>query len=360
MGDLHAFRDRPHSNEFQRATATYCFESAAFQASHFQGLKLCRNHRQAAGEVKLIKMLLDIQNGDLNGEGLMLLNEARDHVLPGEDDFENAPITLCCGKKTASLENCARLERLPAGADSGANPIKVFGAVDRVTDRITESRSFHVCIPPSGPGQVPMNQRDSDPVIYKDNGKPSSSFDVIIAPALLKLRVGARGMSIASLGNGVVNGTMGKVVGFYAQPPDLDLPYGVTSTMANTYWQDMSRDQLWPLVQFSVAGSREEIICRPRLFTQQTNDGVEICARMQIPLLLAYAFTVHKAQGLTLPSVIFKISGMFAFGQLLTGCSRVRRFQDLKVVGNLSAKGLVSPKVVKFDRTFPWVLVNNI
>ena len=44
----------------------------------------------------------------------------------------------------------------------------------------------------------------------------------------------------------------------------------------------------------------------------------------QIPLILGYAITIHKSQGMTLPSVLIDCQGAFAPGQISVGLSRVR------------------------------------
>ena len=65
----------------------------------------------------------------------------------------------------------------------------------------------------------------------------------------------------------------------------------------------------------------------------EDNLGRVICSRMQLPLILSYSLTVHRAQGMTLDAVAFNMQGLFAEGQLYTALSRVRNFEKLRLMG---------------------------
>ncbi|MBR3924227.1 MAG: hypothetical protein IKJ45_14000 [Kiritimatiellae bacterium] len=73
---------------------------------------------------------------------------------------------------------------------------------------------------------------------------------------------------------------------------------------------------------------------------------------MQLPLKLAYAMTVHKAQGLSLDSVEVKLgNGCFAPGQLYTALSRCRSIKNLRMNRPVHpADAIVDPAVVEFYR----------
>lgn len=72
-------------------------------------------------------------------------------------------------------------------------------------------------------------------------------------------------------------------------------------------------------------------------------------SRLQFPLKLAWAITIHRAQGLTLPSVHVDCSGLFVAGQLSVALSRVRRVEDV-TISNLNTKSIlpVSDVVLSF------------
>ena len=54
------------------------------------------------------------------------------------------------------------------------------------------------------------------------------------------------------------------------------------------------------------------------------------CSRLQLPLKLAWAVTIHKSQGLTLDKVVVDVGKReFSTGLTFVACSRVRQLQDL-------------------------------
>ena len=56
----------------------------------------------------------------------------------------------------------------------------------------------------------------------------------------------------------------------------------------------------------------------------------EQCSRLQIPLKLAWAMTIHKAQGLTLDKVVINVGkNEFCSGLTYVACSLVRHLRDL-------------------------------
>ena len=87
---------------------------------------------------------------------------------------------------------------------------------------------------------------------------------------------------------------------------------------------DVQPHGCWPQVRFTgVDGTSVILTVRPREVVLSDNKGVKLCSRTQIPLVLGYAMTVHRAQGQTLPAVIMHVGNLFAYGQLYTGLSRV-------------------------------------
>lgn len=60
----------------------------------------------------------------------------------------------------------------------------------------------------------------------------------------------------------------------------------------------------------------------------------------QLPVVLAYAFTVHKCQGCTFDAIVV-VPGFFAAGQLYTALSRCRSIDGICIEGNITNEDLI-------------------
>ncbi len=113
----------------------------------------------------------------------------------------------------------------------------------------------------------------------------------------------------------LANGSVGKVVRFEHSDPERKL------------------GQEWPVVYFPRSKGKVplEVRIEPREWTKmETPRGPVVASRTQVPLLLSYAVSAHKCQGLTITCpVVADIGRAFEFGQAYVMLSRVREITQL-------------------------------
>lgn len=71
----------------------------------------------------------------------------------------------------------------------------------------------------------------------------------------------------------------------------------------------------------------------------------------QMPILPAWAITIHKSQGKTLDSTYIDINKSFAAGQIYVALSRVRRIEDFRLKNFLSPDDIIiNPRLLEFKK----------
>lgn len=147
------------------------------------------------------------------------------------------------------------------------------------------------------------------------------------APQTLELKVGAQVMLLVNLDTsaGLVNGSIGVVKGFSPEGVIVQFKTEKVIVSENT-WQIKEQD----------VGLNEKLIYKVK------------ATRVQIPLKVAYAITVHKSQAATLDHAIIDMSEAFESGQVYTALSRVRNLESLSIVDFPKSKIRVNKDCLDF------------
>lgn len=148
-------------------------------------------------------------------------------------------------------------------------------------------------------------------------------------PFKLVLKVGAQVMLLKNinLSNGLVNGARGIITGY---------------------------SEGFPLVKFK---NKQEYIAKPEKWSIKTPSGA-VLQRKQIPLKLAWAFSIHKSQGLTLDCVEMSLAKVFEAGQAYVALSRAQSMESLRILDFDSKQVWAAPEVLLFYRKFRRALMD--
>lgn len=94
-----------------------------------------------------------------------------------------------------------------------------------------------------------------------------------------------------------------------------------------------STNQLWPLVRFHFPdGTFRELLCMPEMWKIELPNGEIQASRTQVPLILAWALSIHKAQGQTLERVKVDLGKIFEKGQAYVALSRATCQEGLQIL----------------------------
>jgi len=173
----------------------------------------------------------------------------------------------------------------------------------------------------------------------------------VSAPELVQLKLGAQVMLTKNMGDLLVNGSTGVVRGFltareYRRRTEARLP------LPGPVPDSASPEEVLPYVEFFVPGGGEShsLLCQRHQWVvdDPQSDAKPLATRDQVPLILAYALSIHKAQGLTMPFLRVDLGRTFAHGQAYVALSRATTRAGMSVVNFGRGHVLASPEVVAF------------
>jgi ATP-dependent DNA helicase PIF1 len=197
----------------------------------------------------------------------------------------------------------------------------------------------------------------------------------MMAPKTLELKKGAQVMLIKNIDDALVNGSLGKVIAFMDEktfeiyqnneelfrdditPEDIEDMDEETRTRFSSIKAKFSSKKEFsaaagldlPLVQFSLAdGTSRAMLVQPEEWKVELPTGEVQAQRQQIPLILAWALSIHKAQGQTLERVKIDLKKVFEKGQAYVALSRATTQAGLEVHNFDKNKVMAHPRVAQF------------
>ncbi|KAN0136869.1 P-loop containing nucleoside triphosphate hydrolase protein [Lactarius tabidus] len=260
-----------------------------------------------------------------------------------------------------AIESFRALSRPIVSSDLVLPPTELFSTRHEV-ERANSTRLASLQSPP-----FTFDARDSGSAAPEKRKAVLANMRV---PERLILKQGAQVMLVKNIDDrrGLVNGAVGRVLGFFAAPcgksegvitnvkisedgksvvfvgpgKENAKPGSTASARApkNEGKKSAADSELFPLVEFPTPSGRETALVTQDEFRIEDNEGVVLARRVQVPLILAWAISIHKSQGQTIQRVKVDLGRVFEKGQSYVALSRAATMEGLQVLRFDPKKGL--------------------
>lgn len=155
----------------------------------------------------------------------------------------------------------------------------------------------------------------------------------------IKLAVGAKVMLTKNIdvADGLANTALGSVKAFIPSPPASDHPDFTTyrpKYVIVQFEEERVGQKIKQRLKHLVPDGVSVPIAAIEVFAKYKTVSAK---RTQFPLTLAWAITIHKAQGKTVDQLVVSMNGTYRCGQLYTALSRVKTLDGLYIVGEFTA-----------------------
>ena len=199
-----------------------------------------------------------------------------------------------------------------SATDEPDNCLKLF-ALNKPADQLNQKRFRELVAAGNAP----------HPFKSIDAGEKKHLLEQCQAPQLLWLCVGARVMCLRNLIEGrLVNGSTGTVLA--VRPIQGPSGGAIVGATVDVRFDGMLGSQPFTHSFRTYDPSMPESDVARNLEFTVTEGSKKVASRIQLPLRLAWAVSVHKAQGTSLERASLDFSGVFENGQAYTALSRMR------------------------------------
>lgn len=303
-------------------TEKWAFRSSAWKECHFRHVNLKVIHRQKDADFKALL------NRRRLGEPYTF--DEKWFLLEHPSERENA-VRLFPRRSDVKNVNDNELARLPG-------PVLTYSCIDsfnwnRKHDALEDIR-----------------KRCPEPMSHALEALEDHSFE----PKLV-LKKGMLVILLANwnLDSSLANGSQGTIVGFEEHDRELfpEVPRewdhsSYKNGLVKRFVQETPVKE-WPIVQF-LNGSKRTIY--PRCMVNELGDDepYSLLSRTQIPLMAAWAMTIHKSQGMTLSRVIVDLRHAFEPSQDYVALSRAKTLEGLTVEGLPNREMAPDVQVIEF------------
>ncbi|CUS12476.1 unnamed protein product [Tuber aestivum] len=330
-------RDREVCGHLWNETIKYCFQTPTWFKIGFNSVVLTQVFRQA--DPAWIEKLGKLKVGQVTPDIMTFLLGLRRPL--GELASGVKPTRLYTHRKTVVDENDQEFKKLK-GTEY------CFDAIDEGT--INKGTGYSKTV----------NPQELEEYHFFKNLQVQKE---------MKLKHGAQVMLLFNIAqnDGLVNGSRGVISGFqqmnYSTFMSGRVARDFERPMLKKYFELKQQDGRVriPLVHFTTHPTPIPILPVswnteiPLFYGSMSYGGRDILglSRIQIPLALAWATTVHKSQGMTLDYVAVDVGHSFAPGQAYVGLSRCKSPGGMQILGggrNLEKAFLVDEGVLEFSK----------
>tara|TARA_B100001093_G_C26859833_1_gene1029427 strand:- start:4823 stop:6127 length:1305 start_codon:yes stop_codon:yes gene_type:complete len=272
----------------------FCFESKNFDKSFDTIIKLTKIFRQS--DIIYKNILLNMRKGLITKKTIELL---KSKIILENSDINKSPdiVRLVPTKNKANNIN-----------EYFLNSIKDKKYIYKRSYKETSDN---------------LNEEQKNKLNIMSDEEKESEYNFIKKSTLtnekLILKKGAYVMCIANLNLalGIANGTTGKVIDFTSEN--------------------------YPIVEFS---NNSKIIVKKKEWKSNNVPGISV---NQVPLILAWGITIHKAQGITLDKAIVDVGNdLFEAGQMYVALSRLKTINELYLLDFNIDKLKINLKVLNY------------